>query len=49
MKNVFVGLMGVDGNGMMFTPSGKQLFRLPMSLASKVQRIQHWIAIKTWR
>jgi hypothetical protein len=44
-----IGLMGVNDKGEMFTPSGRRLFRLPLRLAAMVQRVQHWIAVKTWR
>lgn len=44
-----IGLMGLSDNGMMFTPSGRRLFRLPLRLAMLVQKAQHWIAVKTWR
>lgn len=43
------GLMGVDAAGCMYTPSGKKLFRLPPSVAFFIQRVQHWIARKTWK
>lgn len=43
-----IGLMGVGDNGMLYTPSGKTLFKLPHRLAAMVQRAQHWIAQKTW-
>lgn len=45
----FIGLMGVDSNDMMVTPSGKKLFSLPLGLSSVVQSIQHKIAQKTWK
>ncbi len=44
----FIGLMGVGADGTMYTPSGRRFLRLPLWLASFVQRIQHWIAQKTW-
>jgi hypothetical protein len=45
---LFIGLMGVGADGTMYTPSGRRLFRLPLRVASFVQRVQHWIAHKTW-
>ncbi len=44
MKKPFIGLMGVSHDGTMYTPSGKKLFRLPLRLASIIQRVQHKIA-----
>jgi len=44
----FIGLMGVGGDGMLVTPSGKDLFRVPLRVAAIIQRIQHWFAKKTW-
>lgn len=44
-----IGLMGLKSNGMLVTPSGKELFRLPLRVASIIQRIQNRIAIKTWK
>ena len=35
------GLMGVRGDGMLFTPSGAMLFKVPMWLAIIIQKIQH--------
>jgi len=48
---MFIGLMGVDNDGKtMYTPNGNRIgFTLPWGLAWNVQRIQHWIARKTWR
>ena len=48
---MFIGLMGVDNDGKtMYTPGGEKIFlTLPGGLAWRVQRIQHWIARKTWR
>lgn len=36
--------MGVGNNGMLFTPSGKELFTVPMWLARRVQIMQHFFA-----
>lgn len=44
-----IGLMGVGDDGTLFTPSGKQLFKVPLRIAAFIQRVQHWIARKTWR
>lgn len=44
-----IGLMGLKANGMLVAPNGRQLFCLPLGLASMIQRIQHKIAIFTWR
>jgi len=44
-----IGLMGVSDNGVMFSPKGRRLFRLPLRLAALIQRAQHWIAQRTWR
>jgi hypothetical protein len=46
---MFIGLMGVGNDGMLVTPSGRNLFRLPLRLAALVQRIQHWVAQQSWR
>lgn len=45
----FIGLMGVGSDCMLYTPSGRELFRAPEWAAWRIQRIQHWIAQKTWR
>ena len=45
---MFIGLMGVGSDGMLITPSGKNLIRVPMPLACRIQAVQHWIAQKTW-
>jgi len=44
-----IGLMGVDEKGCMYTPAGAKLFALPLRVALSVQRVQHWIARKTWK
>ena len=44
MKKLWIGLMGVDNDGTMYTPSGKKLFRLPLRLSSIIQILQHKIA-----
>ena len=48
MKIKFIGLMGVGSDNMLYTPSGKQLCKVPQFLARIIQRSQHWIAKKTW-
>ena len=49
MKVKFVGLMGVDSKGMLITPKGRNLFRVPMRCAIAIQKTQHWYARKTWK
>ena len=49
MKLPFIGLMGVKSDLTLVTPSGHELFRVPEWAAWRIQRIQHWIAQKTWR
>lgn len=39
-----IGLMGVDENGVMFTPKGTKICKLPKWIAFRVQKIQHWFA-----
>ncbi len=48
IKLPFIGLMGVGSDLMLYTPSGRALFRAPEWAAWRIQRIQHWIAQKTW-
>jgi hypothetical protein len=49
MKFPFIGLMGAGSDNMLYTPSGKELFRAPEWAAWRIQAIQHWVAQKTWR
>ena len=45
-----IGLMGVQNDGKtLVTPKGKILFAVPSWMASRIQRIQHWVAQLTWR
>jgi len=45
-----IGLMGVKDDGCtLVSPTGKDLFRVPSWLAWRIQRIQHWIAMRTWK
>jgi len=44
-----IGLMGVSDNGTLYAPDGKRLVRLPFRMACLVQRIQHLVAVRTWR
>uniref|UniRef100_A0A6M3JGR9 Uncharacterized protein n=1 Tax=viral metagenome TaxID=1070528 RepID=A0A6M3JGR9_9ZZZZ len=45
-----IGLMGVKNDGKtLVTPNGTDLFPVPFGIAWCIQRIQHWIAKKTWR
>jgi len=46
---MFIGLMGIENDGTLVTPSGIELFKLPIWLGSKIQKLQHWLAKKTWR
>ena len=46
---MFIGLMGIKNDGTLVTPSGIELFKLPIWLGSKIQKLQHWLAKKTWR
>ena len=45
----FIGLMGVTSDGTLVTPSGKDLFRVPMRVAWFIQKVQHKIARFTHR
>ena len=49
MKLPNIGLMGLKSDGTLVTPNGKDLFRVPFWLGSRIQRIQHWVSAKTWR
>jgi hypothetical protein len=44
----FIGLMGVKADGTLVSPSGKTLFHLPIRISAIIQRMQHWVAKKTW-
>ena len=44
-----IGLTGLSDNGTLYAPNGKRLMRLPMRLAMLAQKVQHWIAVKSWR
>jgi hypothetical protein len=46
---MFIGLMGVKGDGTLVTPNGRELFRVPLRIAAIIQRIQHKIAALTWK
>jgi len=46
---IAIGLMGVDSNNVLYTPSGKRICQVPAWLAWRIQRIQHWIAVRTWK
>ena len=44
---MFIGLMGVENDGKtLVSPKGKRICKVPSWLAWRVQRIQHWVAIK---
>ena len=45
----FIGLTGVSNDNVLITPSGKELFRVLRVVGMIVQRVQHWIAVRTWR
>jgi len=45
---MFIGLMGVKSDNTLVTPNGRELFKVPEWAAMRIQRIQHWIAQKTW-
>ena len=45
---MFIGLMGIKNDGTLVTPSGVELFKMPFWLGSKIQKVQHMIAQKTW-
>lgn len=44
-----IGLLGVSDDGTLYSPRGRRLMRLPLRLACLVQRLQHWLAVLTWR
>ena len=46
---MFIGLMGIKNDGTLVSPSGIELFKVPMWLGRKIQAAQHWVAKKTWR
>ncbi len=46
---MFIGLMGISNDGVLVTPKGKNLFKVIVELGMVIQRVQHWIAQKTWR
>ena len=46
---MIIGLMGLKSNGTLVTPSGKNLFRLPIKYAAKIQGVQHKIAVWSWK
>lgn len=46
---MFIGLIGVDNDGVLVTPKGRRLFKVPWWLARLIQRIQHWVAQLTWK
>jgi hypothetical protein len=43
-----IGLMGVKNDGTLVTPSGTDLFKVPLRLAVVIQRAQHLIARLSW-
>ena len=44
-----MGLMGLGDDGTLYLPSGGRLIRLPMRVASIIQRLQHGVAKLSWR
>jgi hypothetical protein len=44
-----IGLMGLGDDGTLYAPDGRKLFRVPMWIGVRVQRLQHWVAKLTWR
>ena len=45
-----IGLLGVKNDGKtLVSPSGRTLFAVPRWLAWRIQRLQHWIAMRTWK
>lgn len=46
---MFIGLMGVDADGTLYSPSGRRLMRLAPRVSFAVQRIQHAVARLTHR
>ncbi len=45
---MFIGLMGIKNDGTLVTPSGIELFKVPMRIGAVIQKWQHWVASKTW-
>lgn len=46
----FIGLMGVKNDRRtLVSPKGKRLIVVPRWVAWRVQRLQHYVAQKTWR
>jgi len=46
---MFIGLMGVTNDGVLVTPSGIELFKVPIRIGAVIQKLQHWVAQKTWK
>jgi len=46
---MFIGLMGIDNDGTLVTPSGRKLFKAPEWVGIIIQRVQHEIAKLTWK
>ena len=44
-----IGLMGLGDDGTLYAPNGKRLFKAPWRVACFIQRVQHWVAVRTWR
>lgn len=46
---MFIGLMGIDSDNVLYSPGGKRLFKVPEWAGWRIQRVQHWIARLTWK
>jgi hypothetical protein len=45
-----IGLMGVGNDGTtLYLPNGTRLCGVPSWMAWKIQKMQHWLAQKTWK
>jgi len=45
-----IGLMGLGNDGRtLYSPNARRIVSLPRRVALAIQRIQHWIAVRTWR
>lgn len=46
---MFIGLMGVDSDNVLYAPGGRRLFKVPEWAGWRIQRAQHWVARLTWK
>ena len=44
-----IGLMGLADDGTLYNSHGRRLIKLPFRMALLVQKVQHKIAILSWR